>query len=309
MNRIVRGSRAIFRQWPHVLAQSLGVREAPALLPAAGTLPAPADWQASRFAACWLGHATSLLRTGGVTIVTDPHFADHLGVSIGKRRIGRRRSTALPGDIADLPPIDIVLLSHAHFDHWDRATLKRLARPETIAVIPPRTHRLLPKGFGDVVEIGWDQQRHVRGLDITGIKPRHWGARFLVDRRRGYNAYLLESDAKRIVYGGDTALTDAFDSLGRPPGGGVDLAVLGIGSSEPWEHHHATPEQAASMAERMGARRLMPIHHSTFHDRCERGDPLARLLKVWEVDRIICSRIGESWFDPPPPPPSVTGAG
>jgi len=305
MKKIVRGSKAILRQWPQVIAESLGVLEAPIACPAAARLPEPDAWLASNFAACWLGHATTMLRAGNVTLLTDPHFETHLGFSVGKRQFGRRRATALPGDIADLPPIDIVLLSHAHFDHWDRATLRRLAKPETIAVIPPRTHRLLPRGFGDIVEIGWEQQKNVRGLNLTGIKPRHWGARYLLDRRRGYNAYLIEDGRRRTVYGGDTAHTDAFDALGRPPGGGVDLAVMGIGSSEPWEHHHATPEQAAAMAERMGARWFMPIHHSTFRDRCEPSDPLARLMKVWASDRIICSRIGESWFDLPVPTPEL----
>lgn len=309
MKKLVRGGRAVLRQWPSVLAESLGVRAAPPLLPAAGSIPTLDAWHRSGFAACWMGHATAMLRSGGVTVLTDPHFEARLGISVGSRRIGRRRTTALPGDVDDLPPIDVVLLSHAHFDHWDRATLRRLANAGTIAVIPPRTYRLLPRGFGDVVEIGWDQQKVVRGLSLTGIKPRHWGARFLIDRRRGYNAYLIEDGVRRIVYGGDTADTDAFDALGRPPGGGVDLAVMGIGCSDPWEHHHATPEQAAAMAERMGARRLMPIHHSTFHDRCEPGDPFARLVKVWSPERIICARVGESWFEPSSASPGSTAGG
>ncbi|MBL8745859.1 MAG: MBL fold metallo-hydrolase [Phycisphaerae bacterium] len=300
MNKIVRGGRAILQQWPHVVAESLGVRAAPPLLPAFGPLPSADEWKRSCLAASWLGHATALLRAGGVTLLTDPHFEERIGLRVGGKPIGRRRGVALPGDIADLPPIDIVLLSHAHLDHWDRATLKRLARRETIAVIPSRTHRLLPKGFGDVVELTWDREKVVAGLRLTAIKPRHWGARYLIDRRRGYNSYLIEDGVRRIVYGGDTALTTAFDALGRGPGAGVDLAVLGIGNSDPWEHHHATPEQAALMAERMGARRLMPIHHSTFFHREEASDtPLLRLLKVWPSERVVCSRVGESWFDRP----------
>lgn len=270
------------------------------MLPAAGSIPRGDEWQRASLGACWLGHATTLLRVGGaggVTILTDPIFADRAGIRLGKRRIGRMRATALPGGVDDLPPIDIVLLSHAHMDHWDRATLRRLARSETIAVIPRRTRRLLPRGFGEVIEMHWEHSSCVRGVCLTAIQPRHWGARYLIDRGRGYNSYLIDSVAARILFGGDTAHTHAFDTLGGGPRAGVDLAVLGIGNSNEWEHRHASPEQAAAMAARMGARLLMPVHHATFIDRSEEaGEPLNRLLRVWPNDRIVCARVGETWY-------------
>lgn len=267
------------------------------MLPASGALPDADRWKSARLGACWLGHATVLLRLNGLTILTDPHFGDRAGPRIGPRRIGRTRSTALPCGLDDLPPIDLVLLSHAHLDHWDRATLKRLAKRHTQAVIPARTRRILPRGFGGVVELPWDSRAEVRGLTVSSLRPRHWGARWLVDRRRGYNAYLLSDAERRVLFAGDTAHTDSFErALGAAPG--LDLAIMGIGNYAPWEHQHATPEQVAGMARNLGARRLMPIHHSTFRDTSERiGEPLERLVAAWDGGPIVCPRIGESWID------------
>ncbi len=303
MKKAVQGASTIIRQWPRVVAESIGLRRSPPVRPAAGRIPDAPTWHASRFAASWLGHATVLLRLGETTILTDPHFQERAGVRVGPTRVGRRRDTALPGTIDDLPPIDVVMLSHAHLDHWDKASLKRLAKSYTSAVIPRGTRRLLPRGFGSVTELAWDQSAPAGGTSVLALRPRHWGARYFFDRRRGYNSYVIEGDGKRLLFAGDTAHTDAFDVLARAGStgsalqGGVDLAIMGIGNYAPWEHQHATPEQAAAMAERMGARRLMPIHHSTFRDRSEPIDePMERLLKAWNPSRIICSRIGESWF-------------
>lgn len=138
-------------------------------------------------------------------------------------------------------------------------------------------------------------------MRVGAIRPRHWGARYLLDRRRGYNAYTLEGlmgggmGERRVVFGGDTAMTDAFDFLGRG-GRSVELAVMGIGSYEPWEDSHATPEQVAEMTRRMGARLLMPMHHSTFHDsNMTLDEPIRRLSAVWETERMVCRTVGEVW--------------
>lgn len=299
MKSRAKGARAVATQWPRVIARSFGVSTHPDMLPPTGQLPSHPLWNGSAFGACWLGQSTVLLRLGGLNILTDPHFEDHAGPPMGARAIGRRRSTALPAKLDELPPIDLVMLSHAHFDHWDKRSLARLAehsgRHATV-VIPHRTRRLLPRGFGEVAEMTWNESVLANGLRITSIKPRHWGARWLWDRYRGYNAYLLEAPGRRVLFGGDTAHTDAFDPIGHE--GGVDVAILGIGNYEPWEHAHATPEQAADMAQRMGARALMPVHHSTFRDETEPLDePLRRLLAAWNPRPVLCPRVGDSWLE------------
>lgn len=291
MSRMIRVANAIARQWPSALVESLGLKKSTAeVQPAHAPLPAAEQWERNDFAALWLGQATVLLRMSGKTILTDPHFQERSGFRVGTRRVGRPRSTALPGEIDQLPPVDIIALSHAHLDHWDKASLRRLARPETTVIIPRRTRRLLPRGFGAVVELDWGCEASVGDVVFRSIRPKHWGARYLWDIHRGYNAYLMQTGAASALFTGDTAYTDAFDDLE-----GVDLAIIGIGNYyEPWDDVHATPEQAAEMARRMGARRLMPIHHSTFRDEVEPIDePVRRLLEVWDEDRTVCSRVGE----------------
>ncbi len=296
-------AKTVVKQWSEVIAESFGVRPPTAQAQPPGFAIDPEAWRAAPLAACWLGHATTLLRAGGLTILTDPHLDDRAGVRIGSRKVGRRRAVAPPGPEA-LPPVDVLLLSHAHMDHWDLDSLVTLGRSEwarrATAVIPTGTRDLLPPGFGTVIELGWDRSARIGELEIRAVKPRHWGARFLLDRRRGYNAYALDAalagnGPARIVFGGDTAMTDAFDRL-RSERTPIELAVMGIGSYEPWENQHATPEQVAEMSRRMGARRLMPIHHATFHDsNVPLDEPLRRLAAVWPADRLVCSRVGEVW--------------
>lgn len=293
-----RSLHALVKQWPGVVARSIMGASGHGTFPP-GENPAPdwAQWEQSPFAACWIGHATCLLRVGGITILTDPHFGASSGIRLVGREVGRPRAAPLPLDLSQLPNIDLILLSHAHLDHWHRPTLAALARrgrPPTV-VVPRRTARLLPRGFSRVIELPWQHEATAHDLRVTAIKPRHWGARWLVDLGRGYNSYLIEAGGARVLFGGDTAETAAFDQLAAHPGG-VDLAVLGIGTYRNWEHTHATPEQAAGMAQRMGARLLMPIHHATFPVNDEPAhEPLERLRRAWPVDRIVCPRAGECW--------------
>lgn len=286
-------ARIAARDLAHIAAESFGLLPSPTPAPAAGGIPCHIQWGEAPIAACWIGQATTLLRIGGTTILTDPHFRERSGFTVGKRMVGRARATELPGHIHELPDIDIILLSHAHFDHWDKVSLRKLANPRTTVIVPTRTRRLVPKGFGKVIELPADKSVELADITLHAIEPNHWGARWFFDRNRGVNAYLIEHEARRVLFAGDTAHTHAFDQLNR-----VDLAILGIGSSyAPYDKHHATPEQAAQMAQRMGAELLMPIHHSTF--RAEReplGEPLERLCAVYDESKLVCKRIGETWF-------------
>jgi len=288
-------ARQLATQVGPLIAEYTGLRTPPE--PASHDAPAfePDAWAAAGLGACWIGQATMLLRIGGRTILTDPHFGEHAVPKLLGRPAGRRRSTPLPMSIADLPPIDLLLLSHAHMDHWEKSSLRSLADPRVTAVIPHRTRGLLPRRgrvYGDVRTLRWGESTTVGPVGVAAIRPNHWGARYLVDRFRGYNAYLVEADGKRILFAGDTGETDAFDHLADH--GGVDLLVIGIGNAyEPWHMVHTSPEQAASMAERMGARMVAPVHHGTFHDPREpRDEPLERFLGCWPAERTVCRRIG-----------------
>ena len=256
----------------------------------------------STLAACWLGHATCLLSVGGRTVLTDPVFSHRIGVNLGPMTIGKPRLMPIPLHADAMPPIDLILISHAHFDHLDRPTLKALASPATAVVTARGTRRLIPKGFANVVEMDWEESRTFHGLRVQTHRPTHWGARVAVDRRRRFNAYSVHTssdDGPDVFYAGDTALTTAFDGIGP-----FDLAIFGIGAYDPWIHAHATPEQVWTMFRALPAAALLPVHHSTFELSDEPiTEPLERLHAAAENDAdaaagdaIIDAACGDVWI-------------
>lgn len=262
---------------------------------------------ASPLAAAWVGHSTVLARIGGKWVLTDPVFSHRIGVKVGPWTFGMGRLSPPHFEAEKLPPIDLILVSHAHFDHLDKPSLRKLLRKETTVVTAAHTGRLIPRGFGEVIELPWDKETTVGPLTLRAIKPAHWGARTAWDRHRGYNAYLVqaEEDAgeagrgsqgrpRRLLYAGDTAQTEAFKEVG-----GADLSVFGIGAYDPWEHAHATPEQVWSMHEQSGAKYLLPVHHSTFKLSDEPvSEPMQRLLAVAgeRCRRVIVAQPGQAWL-------------
>lgn len=302
--------RSGFRRYPRQLARSVIDQKHPSHALVHGSAsrePADIFTDPHAVAAAWLGHATILFRLAGKWILTDPVFSRRIGPRIGRRTYGVSRHTPAPIDPGNLPPIDLVLLSHAHFDHLDVPSLRRLASEHTTVITASKTSDLIPAGFGTVVEIGPGEHWKTHGLRVTAHQPDHWGSRFALDRWRGCNAYLLECDEGRYFFAGDTADTRAFDSVGR-----VDLSVFGIGAYDPWEHAHATPEQAWRMAADMGSGLLLPMHHSTFELSDEpTGEPMKRLLEAASDDRsrIITPGLGELWTPGMPLPPGATGSG
>ena len=296
LQRVAKATRSGLRRYPRAIFDSIRDPTASALRAQAGSNRPLPDLAPHDLAAVWLGHATVLLRYGGKTILADPVFAHRLGLALGPVSFGLPRHSPAPVRETELPPVDLLLISHAHFDHLDRPTLRRLANPDTRVVTARRTSRLIPRGFGDVVELDWDQELRIGDLTLAALRPAHWGARTAVDRRRGYNSYVLrDSRAKGggVLLAGDTAYTDAFRGLSS-----LALAVLGIGSYEPWAHAHATPEEAWRMFQDCGAARMLPVHHSTFPLGDEHIDePMQRLLAAAgpESGRIIQATPGSIW--------------
>jgi L-ascorbate metabolism protein UlaG (beta-lactamase superfamily) len=249
------------------------------------------------FACAWLGHASVVARVAGVTALVDPVLSHRVGPRVAGRTFGPRRLEPAPVAPEALPVVDLVLITHAHFDHLDRPTLERLRSPRAVVVTPVGVKRLIPRGFSDVVELPIGRTIRVAGVELTALAPAHWGARMLVDRRRGYASYVAEKDGRRVLLAGDTAETDAFDRVGP-----VDLAVFGIGAYDPWIHMHASPEQVWGMFRRLGGRRLLPVHHSTYKLSDEHPDePLQRLLAAagGERERVLALRAGEAWAEEP----------
>lgn len=268
--------------------------------PAARLRPELGGWADATLAAAWLGHATVLLRIGGMTVLADPVLSSRIGVGFGLFTGGPRRFTAPALAATELPPLDLILLSHAHFDHLDRPTLSRLPRRTPIIAAHHTADLVRDLGFRRVTELRWGEALEVRSADggvcVTAKPVKHWGARTFLDQHRGYNAYLIESlgtPHRRVLYGGDTAVHEGFRELGR-----VDLAVLGIGGYDPYVAAHATPEQAWEMANHCRANAMLPMHHSTFRLSLEpTEEPLQRLMEIAKggEDRIVVREIGGMW--------------
>jgi L-ascorbate metabolism protein UlaG (beta-lactamase superfamily) len=263
----------------------------------------PGTWSNSNLTCAWLGHASVLINFFGVWIITDPVFSSRIGIRLPFLTIGPRRLTAPALPFAELPPIDLVILSHAHFDHIDRPSLKLF--PRTTRVITAARTRDLLRGtkFGQVIELDWNKSISLvlRGMEIeiASFRGQHWGARMQYDEHRHYNSYIISRNHRRILYGGDTAMTDAFVRLrdGKP----YDLAIMSIGAYDPWIHAHATPEQAITMADAAGARFIMPIHHQTFRLSVEPfREPIERFTRALarEPERIALREIGETFVLP-----------
>lgn len=247
--------------------------------------------------AAWIGHSTVLLKIDGITILTDPVFSRKVGIPLGPVTLGIKRlvEPALP--IKDLPRIDLILLSHAHMDHFDVPSLRRLeSRSATVVTATATSDLLRVQRYGRVQELGWNESARVGSLTIRAFRVNHWGARMGTDTHRGYNGYTIEAGGHRVLFGGDTALTDSFQGLrNRRP---YDLAIMPVGAYDPWIHYHCSPEQAWRMAHNAGFDFFLPVHHQTLLlSREPYLEPIERVYSAAGryADRVAVRQIGQEF--------------
>jgi L-ascorbate metabolism protein UlaG (beta-lactamase superfamily) len=309
------------RRWVAYLWRE-GIRESRRPIAPAFAKPNPAKWDDARVTAAWRGHATVLINFFGIKILTDPVLFPRIGIRLPGFTIGPKRLTTPALSVGELPEIDLILLSHAHFDHFDTRTLHRLSRrrskparrgerrPEadfnasTKVITAPHTSDLLRwTKFRDVTELRWGEQKSITAsageIDIIAFRVKHWGARMQHDDYRGYNGYLLERNGWRIIFGGDTAMTDDFQQLRSY--GSIALAIMSIGCYNPWIRSHCNPEQAVQMAKDAGAQFIMPVHHQTFRLSFEPfPEPIERFQAALrdQPERIALREIGETFVLP-----------
>lgn len=259
--------------------------------------PNPRDWPDRGLHAAWIGHSTVLLKIDGLTVLTDPVFSRRVGIGLGPVTLGLKRLVAPALTEPTLPPIDVILLSHAHMDHFDLPSLRRLASRRTTVITAARTSDLLcRRNYAAVRELGWGQSARQGPLEFRAFEVKHWGARMRNDRYRGYNGYTIESGRYRVLFGGDTAMTPAFRALrkSRP----YDLAIMPVGAYDPWIHHHCTPEQAWQMASDAGFEFFLPVHHQTFRlSREPQTEPIERVYSAARrhTGRIAVAAIGQDF--------------
>lgn len=255
-------------------------------------------WASDRLTLSWLGHATVLLNFYGTWLLTDPALEQRIGIGRGLAKLGPRRLVEPALKPEELPRLDVLLLSHAHMDHTDLGTLRLL--PRDIPVVVQPGNQDLVRRFRTVHQLAWGQVTEVRGLRVESTEARHWGARMITDRHRGYGGYLLQKSGRTVLFAGDTAYTDVLTRLGHRTR--IDLAILPIGAYDPWIANHASPEQAWAMFQRLRATYVLPVHHSTFRLSREPVDePIQRFLHAAGTERwrIVGTEVGATWaMDP-----------
>jgi L-ascorbate metabolism protein UlaG (beta-lactamase superfamily) len=293
-SRVRRWVRYLWHEWVFETFREI----APAF-----AVPEPAKWSSRDVTVAWLGHATVLINFFGVKILTDPALFPRIGLRLPGFTLGPKRLTRPALTVSQLPDIDLILLSHAQFDHFDLRTLHRFDG-STRVVTARRTKDLLRwTRFREVTELGWGERVSLQcrqgNIEVTAFRVQHWGARVQRDIHRGYNGYLVRRNDRTIVFAGDTALSDSFAELRAY--GKIELAIMSIGCYNPWIRSHCTPEQAVQMANDAGAEFILPLHHQTFRLSIEPfREPIERFVAALAAapHRIALREIGETFLLP-----------
>jgi len=225
----------------------------------------------------WIGHASFFLQFAGHSVIVDPNWANWHGPFRRRRVPGLR--------LAAVPEVDLVLVTHAHFDHLHKPSLKILQAREGI-VVPRGSGSLVRRlGFPAVHEVcAWDHLRFSE-LEIIHTPCHHWGARFLHDTHRDYGGYLVTAGGKSVFHCGDSAYFDGFLEIGKRHK--IDIALMPIGAYEAPSGRdvHMNPEEAVRAFAELDAKLMIPMHYGTFSLGNEPHDePVERLLM--EADRL-----------------------
>jgi len=251
--------------------------------------------------AFWIGHASVYVEIDGLRVLLDPVFAERVSpISIGPKRFHRP-----PIALADLPKIDAVLISHDHYDHLDMATVQHLAARDTRFFVPLGIGAHLERWGvppAQIEEMEWWQRKALGGVEFVCTPTRHYSGRSLGDRSATlWSSWSVLGPQHRFVYSGDTGYGTHFEEIGSRLGP-FDVAFVKIGAYGPgasWLDIHMSPEQAVQAHRDLRARRMFPVHWSTFnlayHDWDE---PIRRTLA--EARRsgveLVTPRLGE-WVD------------
>ena len=243
-----------------------------------------------------VNHSTVLLQQGGSNILTDPIWSERASPLswIGPRR--RRK----PGvRIEDLPRIDVVLISHNHYDHMDLPTLGQLAaRKDSTFIVPVCGARLLrSKNIGPVHELDWGESLTLANLTVHSVPALHFSARGVLDRNKAlWCGYLMQSHERLIYFAGDTAFGPHFARI-REKFGSPQVALLPIGAYEPrWfmSSVHMDPDQAVRAHEILAAKTSIAIHHGTFQLADDGIDkPKKQLLAIAPQDSFLVLNNGQ----------------
>jgi L-ascorbate metabolism protein UlaG (beta-lactamase superfamily) len=231
----------------------------------------------------WIGHASFLIQFTDLNVLVDPNFANWLFLLKRIKRSGLR--------IHDLPPIDLVLLTHAHFDHFHKPSLRRLPHPR-IGVMPwgmgDLAHDL---GFSRVIELEWWETFSHGAWRVTLTPGKHWGARTLHDHHRGYGGFVIENQGRRIYHAGDSAYFEGFREIGGRLAPEIALLPIGAYHPESFRNVHMGPDEAVRAFQDLRAQKLIPMHYGTFKLSFEDLDEPPRWLSELAAQHRITEHV------------------
>jgi len=286
------------REWPDTFADRLtaplpGFRDIAKILrsggfgvkdlSAAGDIPVARqerlpDVHSGQTDVTWIGHATYVVRIGGLTILTDP---------VWSRKIpGVKPRLTPPGvPLTGVGPVDAIVISHNHYDHLDAPTIKQLPR-DTPTFVPAKLGAWFRRrGFTEVVELDWWESLHLGDVELAFVPAHHWSRRTLTDSCKTlWGGWVFTSADTKVYFAGDTGYGHWFAEIAAHHPG-IDLALLPVGAYEPdWfmKPVHLNPEEAVQACADLGARRMATMHWGTFVLSAEPLlDPVRKAVAAW----------------------------
>lgn len=245
--------------------------------------------------ATWLGHSTVLLEIDGVRVLTDPVWGPRASPF---SFLGPKRFQPVPVDIAALPPLDAVLISHDHYDHLDYPTIRALAKLDVpfITSLGVGVHL---EAWGvptdRITELDWWESVALpRGLTMTAAPSHHFSGRSLHDRNATlWSSFVLRGERSAVFFSGDTGLSPHFAEIGQRLGP-FDLVMIEVGAFHPsWGSVHLGPDNALTAWRQLGSGRLLPVHWGTFNLAMHPWAEPAEVLLAKAPEGLLMPRLGE----------------
>ena len=214
----------------------------------------------------WIGHATFLIKLGNTTIITDPVFSKNAGPLI----FGPDRFTDPALSLDEIPKTDLFLLTHNHYDHLDKSTIRKFPFKDAKVLLPLKLGKYFKPRFKDINEMDWyDEIKINNDLKITFLPAVHWSKRSLTDTNKTlWGNFLIEYKGKKILFACDTGYGNIYKDLGEKYGP-IDVTMINIGAYnfKPMfdkSIYHTTPEEALNVAQDLKSKKVIGMHWGTF---------------------------------------------
>ena len=214
----------------------------------------------------WIGHATFLIKLGNTTIITDPVFSKNAGPLI----FGPDRFTKPALNLDEIPKTDLFLLTHNHYDHLDKSTIRKFPFKDTKVLLPLKLAKYFKPRFKDINEMDWYDEIIInKNLKVTFLPAVHWSKRSLTDTNKTlWGNFLIEYNGKKILFACDTGYGNIYKELGLEFGP-IDLTIINIGAYnfKPMfdkSIYHTTPEEALNIAQDLKSKKVLGMHWGTF---------------------------------------------